>query len=58
MPPPARGPGPIETDPGGIPVDDIGDGTLPDAEKLTRLDSEAAMLASLGGASEPGGSDP
>ena len=36
-------------------VDDIGDGTLPDAEKLARLDSEESMLEALRTASEPGG---
>lgn len=35
-------------------VDDIGDGTLPAAEKLTRLDGEAAMLAGLGSGSRRG----
>ncbi len=36
-------------------VDDIGDGSLPDGEKLARLDAEAEMLTALRTASEPGG---
>jgi phytoene synthase len=35
-------------------VDDIGDGTLPVPEKLTRLDVEAAMLCGLGSTSQDG----
>ena len=36
-------------------VDDIGDGSLPDGEKLIRLEAETAMLAGLGTVPDAGG---